>query len=87
MNTLILEIPPKLLDEEINALERASHSIIDLSVLDLAPATVPFQHLDVLGSDMALLLPQESPQGLFNHLYALLCGSIYASLLYGRREP
>lgn len=38
MNTLILEIPPKLLDEEINALERASHSIIDLSVLDLAPA-------------------------------------------------
>jgi hypothetical protein len=38
MNTLILEIPPKLLDEEINALERASHSIIDLSVLDLTPA-------------------------------------------------
>lgn len=38
MNTLILEIPPKLLDEEINALERASHSIIDLSALDIAPA-------------------------------------------------
>lgn len=38
MNTLILEIPPKLLDEEINTLERASHSIIDLSALDIAPA-------------------------------------------------
>ena len=38
MNILKLETPPARLDDELNALESAQHSIIDLASLDLSPA-------------------------------------------------
>ena len=38
MNILKLETPPARLDDELNALDSAQHSIIDLASLDLSPA-------------------------------------------------
>ena len=38
MSILTLATPPTLLDSELNAIEQASRSIIDLSELDLSPA-------------------------------------------------
>ena len=38
MNILKLETPPARLDDDLNALESAQHSIIDLASLDLSPA-------------------------------------------------